>query len=207
MTTLLINFGILLFLAFLLSVWVRIKVVFDGDTRVFLRVLFIKKQIFPQRDKKARVIKDKKKGRKKKEKPDKEGKGIPKKEISTLENIKNITSAVMEVLRRFPKYLRIDFSRIIIKVSSDDAAKTAVEYGIVMQAVTYLIEILDNITNIKFKRKSEINVYADFSSAKSEIKADITFRLRVIHIIVLALRGAGVYIKRNNMNKNTDNIK
>ena len=73
--------------------------------------------------------------------------------------------------------LRIDISRIIIIVGASDAAKTAITYGIVSQAVSYLLEGIDSITNVRRKFRSEVNVIPDFT--QREITVDIKLQLSI----------------------------
>ena len=156
----------------------------DAELRVILRYLFIFRQLAPEPEKKVR-LRDytfkkthgaKKKKKKAKDKPDKSvsGKKSSKDTVSVIRQVADIIKKSQEHLKQ---NLRIDISRIIIIVGASDAAKTAITYGIVSQAVSYLLEGIDSITNVRRKFRSEVNVIPDFT--QREITVDIKLQLSI----------------------------
>jgi hypothetical protein len=158
----------------------------DAELRVILRYLFIFRQLAPEPEKKVRLrdytfkkthgAKKKKKKKKAKDKPDKSvsGKKSSKDTVSVIRQVADIIKKSQEHLKQ---NLRIDISHIIIIVGASDAAKTAITYGIVSQAVSYLLEGIDSITNVRRKFRSEVNVIPDFT--QREITVDIKLQLSI----------------------------
>lgn len=97
----------------------------------------------------------------------------PKPDIGLIINI--IQKAKPHVKRMFKK-IRITKVYADITVGGDDAAKTAVSYGVHCAAVNGLIAFLDN--TITFK-KEKINIRADFDLEKTDYYVSGTIKLRV----------------------------
>ncbi|NLN22881.1 MAG: DUF2953 domain-containing protein, partial [Clostridiales bacterium] len=95
----------------------------------------------------------------------------------TVSVIRQVADIIKKSQEHLKQNLRIDISRIIIIVGASDAAKTAITYGIVSQAVSYLLEGIDSITNVRRKFRSEVNVIPDFT--QREITVDIKLQLSI----------------------------
>ena len=104
-----------------------------------------------------------------------------------LDFLSYITDFLRHILKGFFKRLKIKVAKINITVATGDAAKTAITYGIVSQAVSYLLEILNNVTNFKRAFKSEINVLSDFIANESKMELDIKLYYRPIWAIGLLI--------------------
>lgn len=110
----------------------------------------------------------------------------PKKSVADiLDLVWQILEMVKGLVRSFGKHFRIEAVRMKITVAGEDAAKTAIMYGMVCQGVAYLIEILSTITNFKAKHRENISVEADFLSEKSTADIHLIFRLRVWHLFAM----------------------
>lgn len=208
MTGLWITLGILLFIALILLIRVRIHIDYHGeDVTLTLKVLGIPIRLMPKKEKKKSirlsdysyraVEKRKRKEEKRKAKPQKAKKKEPQKpkEKQPLsDSISFIAELVKYLLGKFLGHLRIDVTEIRIAVGSDDAARTAIMFGIINQAAAALLDILGAITNVKKNRKNEIAVYADFTSDKIRADIDIGFSLRVWHAFSIAFGALFRYI-------------
>ena len=188
MVFLYIVLGLAAIITIALAARIRLNIAYksgeDAELRVILRYLFIFRQLAPEPEKKVR-LRDytfkkthgaKKKKKKAKDKPDKSvsGKKSSKDTVSVIRQVADIIKKSQEHLKQ---NLRIDISRIIIIVGASDAAKTAITYGIVSQAVSYLLEGIDSITNVRRKFRSEVNVIPDFT--QREITVDIKLQLSI----------------------------
>lgn len=89
--------------------------------------------------------------------------------------IRIIQKAKPHVKRMFKK-IRITKVYADITVGGDDAAKTAVSYGVHCAAVNGLIAFLENTVNFK---KEKINIRADFDLEKTDYYAAGTIKLRM----------------------------
>ena len=99
--------------------------------------------------------------------------------------------AVLERLKRKFKHIAIRKLCLDIKVASENAASTAIEYGAVCAAVYPVLAFLDGILNVKMK---SINVTADFNSNNSDFAFSVIIRARIIFLIIMAF---GVFSEYN----------
>lgn len=186
--------SILLLLFLLFAAKVRIEILAkDGKTSVFLHYLFLKFSLFPKKEKKVRPMK--KKPREKKEKPEKakkkeageEKKALPEKSASA--TVRSVLAAVRVILARFPAHFHVRVKRLFVVVSSGDAAKTALEFGLVSQGISYLFSLLDRFSHLVMPKEEDLCCRVDFVSPRSRVEIDILFGVRLYALIRLALRG------------------
>lgn len=132
-----------------------------------------------------------------------------KKEKQSIEDIVALVKLLIEiakkVLEKTWRYIRIKIERYDITVGTDDAAKTALIYGGVSQATSYLFTLLDETAHFRVKRKAPVNVGVDFLAAETRANVQMDFRLRLWHIISIGL-GAGIIYLRG-MKKSGNNNK
>lgn len=118
-----------------------------------------------------------------------------KKEKQSIEDIVALVKLHIEiakkVLEKTWRYIRIKIERYDITVGTDDAAKTALIYGGVSQATSYLFTLLDETAHFRVKRKAPVNVGVDFLAAETRANVQMDFCLRLWHIISIGL-GAGI---------------
>ena len=101
---------------------------------------------------------------------------------SLLENIALIKDIVAVFFSRFGKRFRIKVVRLNLTVASEDAATTAIMYGAATMGVRAILEILERVTNVDYKRNAEVNVYIDYLSEKPSADVSLSFGLRVWHL-------------------------
>lgn len=122
-----------------------------------------------------------------------------KKEKQSIEDIVALVKLLIEiakkVLEKTWRYIRIKIERYDITVGTDDAAKTALIYGGVSQATSYLFTLLDETAHFRVKRKAPVNVGVDFLAAETRANVQMDFRLRLWHILSIGL-GAGIIYLR-----------
>ena len=95
---------------------------------------------------------------------------------------------------RFERHLHIKLTRLRLTVGTDDAAKTAVLYGLVSQSVAYILEILSRVVNLKYTSDSDVQVNADFLSEKFAADVKIAISMRVWLLFDIALCAAYRYL-------------
>ena len=176
--------AILLFLALLLSMKVNIVVSYKKELCVFLRILFIKIRLFPKK------VKLKEKKKKKKETKEEKSEVAEKpaeetKKTSPVSAILKTKDLILDLAAKTLGKLYVKFSSLNIVVACEDASKTALAYGATVQSVAYLMEALDNVSNVKISRFSDINVSSNFISQKSSIDGKVIIYIRVISAITL----------------------
>lgn len=209
---------ILLLLLFILLLWIRLSIAYDGENaNITVKLLFFKycisgkKKKTPNKNKfkikkfRKKTEKTLKKYRKKLEKEKqraaegakkkRSGKNKTPEKSSPNEIINKLVYIFGGFLKRFPKYLRIDCLRLIIGVGGEDAAKAAVNYGVTVQSVQYVVTLLNGVTHFKAEDGGNISVYPDFALGKWSADIKLVFRLRVIHILKLGISVLTRYIK------------
>lgn len=196
MTALIVILSIALLIALLLSTKVLLHIRYEESLTVYLRVLFVKIQLYPSKKekkkhphsmskRKAQKIKDSlqkkpKEEPKKRKSKKKEKEKEPKEAPDLISIISIITSFVKSFLRLFAGSVRIRSSRLHIVVAAEDAADTAIAYGALTQAINLLFPMLDGIKTFKhLPRGKELSVRADFLSDTSKIDADVELYIRV----------------------------
>lgn len=176
--------AIILFIALILALKVNIIVSYKEDLCVYLRILFIKIKLMPKKEK-IKIKKDKKSKKKSESKPAAEGE--KKKGISPVKVVWEIREAILSLIKKSMNRLHFKFARLNIEIGCEDAAKTALVYGAVTQGVAYLLEILDNISNVEISRFSDINVSSNFISRKSKAECKITLYIRVFSALAVLI--------------------
>lgn len=179
---------ILAILLLIFNIYVKIRITYiDEDFKLILKILFFKFTLIPMPDKKVeKKIKAEPKSKLPKKTKPKEKKKLKFKDMTDL--ISTVKQIAEKVLYYFDKYLRVDIKEFRIKVAAEDAAATALIYGLVSQGVAYVMEILrQNIKKVKLKYKDSVLVVTDFMSEKLETRIDMTFKLRIWQVIVLGI--------------------
>ena len=189
---------IILALAILiLSLRASINIVLDNELFVYLRILFIKIRLFPSKKKKFDPKKHERKQNKKANKPKvvlKELNANSDQELGVLDKINSFKDMISVIFKAFGKYLHVKLAKIHITVATGDAAQTAILYGAVSGAVACIIEIIDNITNLKKIKSSSVLIAPDFVSQKSEVKINITLSLSVYGALVTLAKSLWRYV-------------
>ena len=124
----------------------------------------------------------------------------PKEKKPIGETVGLITDIVKAFCSKFFGHVRVKLTRFIIRVATDDPAKTAISYGVVVQAVSYLVEILRRNTDYKPGKSGALDVSADFTIPKSCADIDITLSVSLWGVIRSGLHAAFAYLKRQNDN-------
>lgn len=176
MIALYILLGLLIFTLLILCLRVNLHIIYENDLNVYLRVLFIKYAIFPEKEKKFNEKKYGKKMAKKKksQEPVIKEKSDSDLKPSLLDKITYIKELLSVFLKSFSRHLRVNLKWLKIKIASDDAAKTAIMYGAVSGVVASILELIDSYTNLKALKEGTVSVEPDFTSEKCEASINIS---------------------------------
>jgi hypothetical protein len=128
---------------------------------------------------KKRQKKALKKRRPKKESGQVKKESAPAKKKSLFEVLSLIKELLSALLPKVWGGLKIKTSKIIVKVGSDDAAKTAMLFPAVNAAVMGLITFLDGQSKLSGLNRADISVSTDFLSEKITADIDVTISMRV----------------------------
>ena len=194
-------------MAFLLSLRGVITISYSDELSLVVRVLFIKINLLKKKESKRRSHsmsrkksdriekklhqkQEKKRLKKERKKEKKESSREDSKKSSFTEIIDtvNLTASVIKTaLGGFFGHLRVDVARFKITVATGYAASTAIAYGAVSQAVSYLLAILKSNKNVRGINKADVDIVCDFLGERSSADIKLSFSLRVWHILHIAL--------------------
>ncbi|MBQ8739086.1 MAG: DUF2953 domain-containing protein [Clostridia bacterium] len=184
--------AIFLFIAFILSIKIKLIVAYDDSFSAYIRILFFKIPLFPSSKKEKGVKKEKKKKKKataeraKDKKEKKEKKSLSPSGILKL--ISLMSDVVLGLLKDFFRKIHFRFIKVHADIGCENASKTAIAYGSVTQSVAYFIELLDNVSNVEVSRASSIDIRANFISQKSWAEISCVLYIRVISILTLGIK-------------------
>ena len=124
-----------------------------------------------------------------------------KKKMGPKQLVNMISELFGEILKRFPRYLHVEFKKLIIGVGGKDAADIAIKTGAVMQAVQYLVTSLKSLTNVRKLKGGQVYVYPVFVEGKWCAEVDISAYIRVGNVLRLGIIFIKNYLKRKIKNK------
>ena len=212
-TVLKVILSLLAFILLILMIPASVIIKYDTDFSLKIKVLFITKQLIPKKqklpgkkgysarkyrkklnalEKKRQKAADKTASASEKKKKKKAEGEKPKKDVR--QTVELVAELVRALLTSFGKHLRIKAERLHIAVASPDAATTAVMYGAVSQSLSYLMELLNRVTNFRY-RNEEFSLSADFLSDKPTVDIYFEFRLRVWHVFAMLFKTGAAFIK------------
>lgn len=113
-----------------------------------------------------------------------------------IELFKETVSIAWSAVKAIAKRITVTRFSLDCRVSTDDAAQTAILYGTACAAVSALLAFVNE--NLKVK-KQDISVYPDFTQQKSYVYADLRIRIFVFSII-----GAGISVLFNLVKRKAD---
>lgn len=212
--------GLVLFLALILSLRGTVAIAYDGELSLSVRVLFVKINILPKKDKRKKVHSmskkkseklrerlEKKKEKKRQAKLEKKRAKEEKKKNAKKKTISEILTGVTEIVElvkliagKFFGHLKIKVVRFNIKVASDDAATTAIAYGAINSVIATLYPFIESSKNIKTPNKKNFNIYTDFLSETPEADVKILLSIRVWQIVDLGI-AAVIKLVKNKLKK------
>lgn len=216
---------IVLFIIFIANASFRIDIKLNSELSVSLKFLFLKFRIFPSdktkvklRDfkiknyRKRRIAEEKSfiKKNKKQKKIKQKKKEKPNLSQSLVFYIDFIKKVIFKSIKKFGKYLIIEIKSIKISVSEEEPAKTAVTFGAVVQAVSYIKELTDNFLNVRYigKKQHYISVVPDYISGTTTADIDLRLKIKTWQIFAVIATGLKGYIfDISNKNKKLNQVK
>lgn len=160
-----------------------------------------KKQAKKDAKKTKKQAKKEAKAAEKKKAKEAESTGGAKKKKKSIADILDLVYMLLDALKAlgksFGKRFEIEAVKLHITVGAEDAAQTALLFGIVSQAVAYVIELLSSLTNLRVRKqnRSGVMVEADFTSEQITADLHLIFKLRLWHICAMLFSALGGIIK------------
>lgn len=200
MIPLIIILSVLAFVVLLLFIPISLHIKYYGDFFVKLKIAGIKAYEVEPNEDTQKPKPDTESDKKAKKQTEKAFDKLKKKYgfAGAVKEIFVFIKSVLERLKGSLKHIAIRRLCLDIKVSSSDAAATAIEYGAVCAAVYPVLSFIDSTANVKMKN---INISADFNSGDSDFGFSVIVRVRIIYLIVMAFGAFSEYNKFKTRNE------
>lgn len=198
MTALIIIVAVLALIVFLLLQFAGIRVIYDGDTRLFLEYSFLKIDLFRLIGKKKKKKSMKSSSPKKAGSPDAdkdEEKGEIKKSLPDTKDIFTMAKTVKGLSKEFAEKLHFKSAKFHVTVGGEDAAKVAVTCGTYKMLASAIFEVIDNVAVLDRGPDKNVIIEPDFTSDATVFDVDITFRARLSHVLKVILKFFVGFIK------------
>lgn len=160
----------------------------DSGLRVFVRFWFVKIKLPPEKRKKDKS-QEKETELLKESKKDKNIIARMLKEKGVRDTVSELWSVFKPILlKAIELFKKIKVKRFDLRVitASDDAAKTALEYGGVCAVVFPVLSFLKSVMNFPDKI-TNVHIDADYDADKPTLYLDLKLKIRVISIVSAAL--------------------
>ncbi|MBQ8309810.1 MAG: DUF2953 domain-containing protein [Clostridia bacterium] len=103
------------------------------------------------------------------------------------ENLEMILALLKKLYAETRGNIKIRFRRMHIYVGSNDAAKTAILYGVIVQSVSYILNLVEEkFTHVK-RRDGDVTVEPDYTSAQCSADIDLICTVKIRRAISMAL--------------------
>lgn len=192
MTVLWIILALISFLLFLLFLNVHLIFKYDQHATVTLRILFLRFDAM----KLFRSLTEQKKGDEKNEptapKDQQNRKADP---VGFAKFLSHITRIIALAVKEHFSKMKINLKRLQISIGTDDAAKTALLCGGVIQAANVLCELLRRFSRFRCDNRN-LSVSPDFTSEQSRLSIHLDLSSKPIHIIGVLLRSYFRFFER-----------
>lgn len=190
-----ILFGLLLLIVIVLFLPLKVRIRFDGDFFAKFSFAGIKLyEIEPEKDIKKPKSADTESDRAAEKAPVKMFDKLKAKHgfLGSLKEIISFVKVLLGSLKKLLKHLKINKLKLDIKVSSDNAADTAVNYGKVCAAVYPALSAAATAVKINFK---EVNISPDFDTGESDISFSAVISAKVLFLLCAAISAFKEYNK------------
>lgn len=157
-----------------------------------------------EKEEKKRLKKAEKKKQKKKQKLEKkeQQKKRPKEKVkaekeqkpSVIDLIKLGTKVAKYFFGGFFRRFHVHVARLRITVATGDAASTAILYGVILNAVSPLLAIIDRITNLHGRNSADISIDTDYLTDKTEMDICIAVSMSIGALLGVLIRSAFKFI-------------
>ncbi len=197
MTVLIIVLSVLALLAAVLLSFLTLSVGYDETFSAYIGFLGLKFSL----TKEGKEKKEKQPKGEKTEKP--QNRLVSKvKSNSLTDNVTLISDTVKDILPilgNLLKHMRVRKFMLDIRIASFDAAKTAIDYGRVCSAVYPTVSLLSSFMDMTVKK---VDITSAFGETKSSAKFNLKLKMRVIILLIAAVK---LFLVYKNMTEDTQN--
>ncbi len=105
--------------------------------------------------------------------------------IGAVKEVFVFLSEVLGHIKYLFRFIRFKNVRFNLNVTGDDAAETAINYGIVCSAVYPVLSFFDSIAKVKYKK---IDIKSDFDSKESDFSFSLDISLQLLFLLISGFR-------------------
>lgn len=109
------------------------------------------------------------------------------------ENIEMITELLRRLYDEAQDRVTVNIRSLHLYVGSEDAAKTAIMYGVILQSVSYLIKWIDDHFARVRRDPKNTEIRPDYTSGKCHADVDIVCSVYLSHALGVALKMLAAY--------------
>ena len=109
------------------------------------------------------------------------------------ENLEMITNLLKKLYRVTRGKIGIRIKRMHISVGTDDAAKTAILYGVILQSAAYLLQWIEtHFTHLR-RDPGDMQIRPDYLSGKTHAQIDIICSIRLYRALGIGIKMLSAY--------------
>ncbi len=180
--------GIVLLICLVLSLKIKLHIIYEDELLVYLKILFIKIKLIPDTNKKFDIGKLTHRKKTSSTAVISDIKKAAPTSPSTLDKLNSVRDILSIIFKSFHRNITVKVTKIHIKVATPDAAQTAILYGAVSTVVACILDLIDDITKLKPLKESSTLVEPDFLSEKTDIKLNILLYVSVFNTIKVLIK-------------------
>ena len=120
--------------------------------------------------------------------------------LTVLKEDISLLAALLKRLLELLKKCKVKVLKVDIVCAEDDAAKTAINYGICYAVISPLVNFLHGSMKV-CKRGEKINIHSDFNSKKASFEFETIIVTRIFRVATAFLSLAYERAKQNNQEK------
>lgn len=193
MRTLFILLPILLFLLLLLLAPIRFSLSYDGRICCAVHYLPFRISIYPRKRRKRKKAKRRRKDKHLLQKKSRKGSAKKEKPPIRISDIRLLLRLFTDVLGDFlskaSRHVRIRVRRLYLSVGgADDAARAAIEYGILTQATSYFFAFLEESGFLRPPKPKDVTLEVNFLESGHTFALHTTVECPLIFLIPLLFR-------------------
>lgn len=190
MNPLIILAVILVAIVLLLLSRVRFCLSYNGDLSLSVRYTFFRIRLYPRKPRSRKEKNVEKKPRKRahitKPPTKKEKKPLLFGDVRFLLSV--IKETVESILKKASRHVRIVMRELTLTVGGgDDAARAAIEYGLLSQAAAYLLAYLDNTGFLASPKKGAVNIGVNFLEMGHKLRVRTEIACPLLFLIPLLI--------------------
>lgn len=202
--------GLAALIALVLATRATINIVYEEQLKIYLKVLFFKFRLYPEKKRKFSSKSYEKKLKKRANFKDirlvDSDKATEK--LGVIDNLKMISDVLRVLFKSFSKYLHVKLAKIHIRIATPDAAQTAILYGAASASLACIVELLDSYTKLHKIKERSILIEPDFLSEKTVAKINISLSISVFGAIATIIKSIIRYYtlkETNSINNRKEN--